>query len=104
MFDNSVAYCCRKKIDNCSVNFRRRSERPAFLSIEWNNFGNLIGKLLMNAAVRFGCQLRPLGNGTRPMMGTRAVSHRESASQIAHFVHEPSVCVGDIECLHQLQT
>ena len=39
----------------------------------------------------------------RPMMSARAVDHRKPPSQIAHFVHESSVRVGDVECLHELQ-
>src|SRR6266545_3136745 len=84
MFDDSVAHCRGQKIDNRRVNFSRCGERPSFLPIERNDFGNLIGKLFMNAAVRFGCQLRTLGNGARSMMSACAVGDREAAGQIAH--------------------
>ena len=103
MFDDSVAYRCRKKIDNGAMNFRRRSKGPA-LSIARNNFGYLIGELLMNAAVGLCCQLRSFGDGPRAVMGARAVGHRESASQIADLIQQASVRVGDIERLDQLQT
>src|SRR4029077_10481495 len=37
------------------------------------------------------------------MLTPRAVDRRKPPSQIAHFVHESPVRVGDVECLHQLQ-
>jgi len=82
MFDDSVAHSDRQKIDNRPVNFGRRGKRPAFLSIERNNFCNLIGELFVNAAVHFCCQLRPLGNGARAMMSARAVGHRKASGQV----------------------
>ena len=100
MFDDPVAHSDRQKIDNRPVNFGRRGKRPAFLSIERNNFCNLIGKLFMNAPIGFCCQLRSLGNGAGAMMSARAVGHRKASGQIAYFIDEPSVCVGDVECLH----
>src|SRR4029450_8679084 len=90
MFDDPVAHRGREKIDYRSMNFRRRGKRPSLLSIERYNFCNLIGELLMNAAVHFCCQLRPLGNGTRPMVSmvrARAVGDRKPPGQIAHFVY-----------------
>src|SRR5881296_1871280 len=68
MFDDSVADSRRQKLDDRRMNFSRRGERPSLLSIERNNFCNLVGELLMDAAVHFCRQLRPFGNGARSMM------------------------------------
>ena len=99
MFDDPVAHCRGQQIDNRRVNFRWRGKRPAFLSIERNNFYNLIGELFMNAAIGFGCKLRPLPDGVC-MAANRAIAHRKAPGQIAHFIDQFPVRIGDIECLH----
>ena len=103
VFDDPVAYRGRQKLNNCRVNFSRRGKGPAFLSIARDDFRNLIGKLSLNAAIRFCCQLCPLGNRSRSMVGASTVADRKAARLIAHFIHQSSMRVGDVECLHQLQ-
>ena len=61
------------KIDDRCVNFRRRGERPAFLPVARDNLRDFIRQLLMNAAVGFSFELRPLGDGTCSTMSARAV-------------------------------
>src|SRR6266540_3302538 len=100
MFDDSVAHWRRQKIDNRPVNFSRRGKRPSLLSIERNNFCNLIGELLMNAAVHLCCQLRTLRNGARSMVSARAIGHGKAAGQIAYLIDESPMRIGDVECLH----
>src|SRR4029450_3588717 len=100
MFDDSVAHGRRQKLDDCRMNFSRGGERPSLFSIERNNFGNLIGKLFMNAAVHFCCQLRPLGNGARSMMSACAVGYGKTSGQIAYLIDESSMGVGDVKRLH----
>ena len=99
MFDDPVAHCRGQKIDDRRVNFRWRGERPAFLPIARDNFDDLIGQLFMNAAIGFGCKLRPLPDGVC-MAAARAIAHRKAPGQIAHFIDQFPVRIGDIERLH----
>jgi len=62
VFDNSLSYTGRQQIYDRCVNFRRRRERPALLSILRDNFRDLIGQLFLNSPVHFCGQLRALGN------------------------------------------
>ncbi len=104
MLDNPVTHSRRQKIDNGGVNFRRRRKRPAFLSIEGNNFHNLIGEFLLDAPVGFCFELSPLRNGSRSTVSASAVRYGKSSGQIAHLIHESPVRIGDVKSLHELQT
>ncbi len=102
VLDDPVAHSRGQQIDDRPVNFRRRSERPAFLPVARNNFHNLIGELFMNAAIGFRFELGPLRDRIR-VASARTIAHWKSPGQIAHLVHQSAVRVCNIECLHQLQ-
>src|SRR6266480_2971365 len=74
MLDCPVAHRRGKKINNCGVNFSRRSKRPALLSVCRNDLRNLFGELFLNAAIGFRRKLSPFRDRSRPMVGSRAVA------------------------------
>ena len=103
VFDDPIVYGGRQKINDRRMNLSGRGKGPAFLSILRNDFCNLLGELFLNAAIGLCCQLCPLGNRSRSMVGARAVADRKAARLIADLINESSMCVGDVEGLHQLQ-
>jgi len=53
----------------------------------------------MNAAVGFSFKLRSLRN-LICMTPARSVAHRKAPGQIAHFIDQSPVRIGDVECLY----
>ncbi len=102
MLDNSVAYRRRQKIDNRTVDFRRCRKRPAFFSGIGDNFFNLIGQLLVNAAIGFRFPLGAFGDGIC-VAPTRAIAYGKSTRQVCNFIRKPAVSVGQVERLNKLQ-
>jgi hypothetical protein len=82
------------------VNLGRCGKGPPFLSVARNNLCNLIGELFLNAAIGFCRQLRPLGDGARSVVSARAVTDWKAPGQIAHFIDQSSMRIGDVECLY----
>src|SRR5207302_11133152 len=80
-----------------------RGECPAFLPTAVDNFGDLIGQLLVNATIGLGFELT-LGDGCRSAMRARAFGDRKTSGQIGYLVDEFAVRVGDIEGLDQSYT
>jgi hypothetical protein len=103
MLDNSVAHSRRQQTDDGGVNFRRRGKRPAFISILRDDFYYLVGQFFLDTPIHFRCQMCSLGYRPRAMVSSSAVSHREPPGQIADLIHKSPVCVGNVECLHELQ-
>src|SRR5438105_1253310 len=100
MFDNSVADTVGQKIDNRGMNFRRRSERPAFLAALVDHLRDLIGQLLVNSAIVFVINLRPLGDGGSSAVSARASSNWKTSGQVADFVDQLPMRGSDIEGLN----
>ena len=101
VLDDSIADAVRQKIDNRGMNFGCRGERPTFFAAVVNNFRDLIGELLMNAAIGLGVQFA-LGNGGS-MLNAGPVANRIASGQIAHLIDKSSMRVGDVKCLDEMQ-
>ena len=53
VFDNSLSHIARQQIYDRRVDFRRRCQMTAVLSILRNNFRDLVGQLFLNSPVHF---------------------------------------------------
>src|SRR5438046_7314195 len=85
------------------MNFRWRGERPAFLPAFVDNFGDLIGQLLVNPAISFGFKFT-LSNGSGSAMRACAVGNGKSSGQIRDLVDQLAMRRSHIEGLDQFQT
>ena len=83
------------------MDFGGRGKRPAFLTALAHDLGDLIGELLMNAAIGLGVQFA-LGNGGS-MLNAGPVANRIASGQIAHLIDESSMRVGHVKCLDEVQ-
>jgi hypothetical protein len=103
MFDDSFSDSRREKINDSRMHLRRRCERPRFISILRNNFRDLVGEFLVNASVHLRCQLGAFADRGGSAVSACALSHWKAAREVAYFIEESSMRIGDIERLHKLQ-
>ena len=104
VLDNLVARIPREKIDNVRIDFGGCGKGPTLGFFPAQNFGDLIGQLPINATIVFAGKSLSFSNGIHVPSAHPSIAYRESAGLIRHLVHQSTVGVGDIECLHKLQT
>jgi hypothetical protein len=103
MFDDSISNFVWQEIDDGGMEFGRSRKRPPFNAITFDDFGDLVGELLVNPAMIFGLELASFRYRIH-VPATAAIAHRKPPRHIGDFVDHSAVRIRDVESLNQMQT